>query len=65
MPQHDFGQWVPVSQVCKILSVSRQRVYQLIDAGEINGRRFNNTVLVSLPSVRERRARMARGEKNG
>jgi hypothetical protein len=51
--------WIPVSQACRILRVSRQRVYQLINAGELVGRKLENTWLVSQFSVNDRKERLS------
>lgn len=46
--------WIPVCQAGKMLRVTRQRVYQLIDAGSLVSMKINNTVLVSHRAVEAR-----------
>lgn len=46
--------WVSVAAAAKELLVSRQRVYQLIKSGGVNGRRSGRTWLVSHRSVTAR-----------
>ena len=48
--------WIPVSQACKRLKVTRQRVYQLLEEGLVHGRKVDRTWLVSSRSVESRRA---------
>ena len=43
--------WVPVSSVAKTLSVSRQRVYALINQSKLTAIKVDDTVLVSSRSV--------------
>jgi hypothetical protein len=43
--------WIPVSAAGKMLGVSRQRVYQLIDQGVLLSMKVDKTVLVSHKSV--------------
>lgn len=43
--------WLPVSQVAKTLSVSRQRVYALINQNKLSAIKIDDTVLVSSRSV--------------
>ena len=51
--------WVPVSEAALLLRVSRQRVYQLIDGGQIVARKHNSTWLVSQSSIDQRISYMA------
>jgi hypothetical protein len=46
--------WVPVRTAAKSLGVSMARVYQLIKAGELQSRKVDLTVLVSLRSCDRR-----------
>lgn len=46
--------WIPVSVARTLLMVSRQRVYQLIEAGALVAQNANGTVLVSQRSVEAR-----------
>lgn len=46
--------WVSVTAAAGQLKVSRQRVYQLIKSGGVNGRRSGRTWLVSQRSVTAR-----------
>lgn len=46
--------WIPVSAAAKLLLVSRQRVYQLIDAGALVAQSVDGTVLVSQRSIEAR-----------
>lgn len=46
--------WIPVSVAAKRLSVSRQRVYELINKGRIGWRKVGSTILVSTSSIDER-----------
>ena len=48
--------WIPVWGAAKLLKVSRQRVYQLIQSGGIVARRVGRTWLVSHRSVEARMA---------
>ena len=43
--------WIPVSAARKMLGVSRQRVYQLIEHGVLLSMKVDNTILVSHKSV--------------
>lgn len=43
--------WLPVSSVAKTLSVSRQRVYALINQSKLSAIKVDDTVLVSSRSV--------------
>ena len=43
--------WLPVSAVAKTLSVSRQRVYALINQSKLSAIKVDDTVLVSSRSV--------------
>jgi len=43
--------WIPVSEAALCLKVSRQRVYQLIDEGELMAIKRNGTWLVNFRSV--------------
>lgn len=51
--------WLPVSAVAKTLSVSRQRVYSLIDQGKLSSIKIDGTVLVSERSVSMRLLQLA------
>lgn len=46
--------WIPVSGAARLLKVSRQRVYQLMEAGAITAERVDRTWLVSYRSVESR-----------
>lgn len=46
--------WIPVGVAKWMLRVSRQRVYQLIQAGALVAQKANGTVLVSQRSVEAR-----------
>lgn len=56
--------WVSVSTVAKMLGISRQRVYQLIEAGGLVSVKDSNTVLVSFRSVEARGALLDREKEN-
>jgi len=43
--------WLPVSEVRKMLGVSRQRVYELIGVGRIASVKMGLTVMVSRETV--------------
>lgn len=47
-------QWVPVGTARRQLSVSRQRVYELIGAGKLVSMDLDGTVLVSQESIQAR-----------
>ena len=51
--------WLPVSAVAKTLSVTRQRVYSLIDQGKLSSVKIDGTVLVSERSVSMRLLQLA------
>ncbi len=53
-----FGDWLPVTEAARLLKVTRQRVYQLIDQGELAGRKVGSTWMVSASSVRDRNTRL-------
>lgn len=55
-----FGDWLPVSEAAIMLKVTRQRVYQLIEMGDLVGRKYGKTWLVSQSSVRDRLTRLRR-----
>ena len=61
--------WIPVSSVAKTLSVSRQRVYALINQSKLSAIKVDDTVLVSSRSVSMRLLEQAflagRSRKNG
>ena len=61
--------WLPVSAVSKTLSVSRQRVYALINQSKLSAIKVDDTVLVSSRSVSMRLLEQAflagRSRKNG
>jgi len=46
--------WIPVRSAARLLGVSPQRVYVLIDRGQVVGRKMASTWLVSWQSVRDR-----------
>jgi len=48
--------YVPVATACRMLRVSRQRVYQLLDAGRLSGHQVDGTWMVLLRSVQARLA---------
>lgn len=54
--------WVSVWTAARILGVSRQRVYQLIDAGALVGLKDANTVLVSARTAEARKLLLEREE---
>lgn len=56
----DRTSWIPVSQAAKLLRVTRQRVYQLIELGLVHGRKVDRTWLVSSRSVESRVALLLR-----
>lgn len=43
--------WIPVATAAKLLKVSRQRVYALIESGRLSSKTLDQTVLVSQESV--------------
>jgi hypothetical protein len=47
-------QWVPVSTARRQLSVSRQRIYELIGAGKLTSVYLDGVVLVSQGSIQAR-----------
>lgn len=57
--------WIPVRTAAKMMGVSRSRVYQLVDAGDLKALRQDRTWLVHRASVdlwceiRDRRKRRA------
>jgi len=48
--------WLPVSAVCQMLLVSRQRVYQLVAEGKLTAMKVNSTWMVLRRSVEARLA---------
>jgi excisionase family DNA binding protein len=52
--------WVPISTAAKVLGVSRQRVYQLIDEEKVGARKVDGTVLVSAVSLEQRMRSLAK-----
>lgn len=46
--------WVPTGVAKKMLRISKQRVYQLVNAGLLAGCRVDGTLMVSVHSVEER-----------
>ena len=55
--------WVPVSVAAMMLQVTRQRVYQLIDAGLVVAHKQNSTWLISQGSIDARISHLAAEEK--
>jgi hypothetical protein len=53
---------VPVSEAALMLQVSRQRVYQLIDAGLVVAHKHNSTWLISQGSIDARISHLAAEE---
>lgn len=43
--------WVPVASACRILRVSRQRVYQLADSGKLRACSIDGRKLIDLASI--------------
>ena len=56
--------WIPTSAARKLLGVSRQMVYQLIETGSLVSVKCDHTVLVSQRSV-EARIALLRAEGEG
>jgi len=59
---------VPVGSAALMLGISRQRVYQLLEAGHLIGRKMGSTWLVSMSSVSRRhgeREGMKHGKRSG
>ena len=52
--------WIPCSVAAQLLQVSRQRVYQLIDAGALTSVVMSGRVLVGRQSVEARQATRGR-----
>ena len=48
--------WLPVSAVCQMLLVSKQRVYQLVAEGKLTAMKVNSTWMVLRRSVEARLA---------
>jgi len=46
--------WLPVCVARKMLGVSRQRVYELVNEGQLGWQRLGNTILISKRSIDER-----------
>jgi hypothetical protein len=46
--------WVPVSTARRLLGVSRQRVYQLVELGRLASMEMDGTVLIGAASIRTR-----------
>lgn len=56
--------WIAASSAARMLRVSRQRIYQLIDAHELVGQTVDRHVYVLADSVRERLEKLGRGERD-
>lgn len=48
--------FVPVRTACKMLKVTKQRIYQLLKEGKINGHQSDGTWLISVVSIQSRLA---------
>lgn len=55
---------MPVSEAAVALKVSRQRIYQLVEAGLLVGRKYNTTWLISVGSVEARIALLGAEERS-
>lgn len=60
MPMVKGVQWIPVGTARRLLSVSRQRVYELIAAGKLVSVDLDGVILVSAESVQARCEMMQR-----
>lgn len=50
----DRIRWVPTAVARRMLGVSRQRVYQLVQCGRLAGARIDGVLLVSSASLEDR-----------
>ena len=57
--------WVPVATACRMLQVSRQRVYQLLSDGKISGKMLDRVWLINQTSIESRVALLQREEEIG
>lgn len=57
----DLGsvKWVPVGVARRTLLVSRQRIYQLVQAGRLAAIRVDGQMMISSASITDRRDRLA------
>lgn len=53
--------WVPVAEAAAMLGVSRQRIHQLKENGQLVYQLISNTVLISVGSIEAREALMRDG----
>lgn len=52
--QEARGAYVPVGTARKLLNVSKQRIYQLLADGKLNGYQQDGTWLIRLVSIHQR-----------
>jgi hypothetical protein len=57
--------WVPVATACRMLRISRQRIYQLLSEGKISGRMCDRVWLINQTSIDSRIALLERESEIG
>jgi excisionase family DNA binding protein len=55
--------FIKASEAAQMLSLSRQKVYELVAAGKLPATRFDGAVRINLPALRRLVAEQAGGER--